>query len=165
MMKRKSHFVLPMLVLAAVLVMDSGCRQDRPKGFPKTYPCSVTLTQEGAPAAGIRVFFYAKGESCPWTIGGETDSGGVAKMKTHGRFDGVPEGTFSVVLEKTETEGGAVQNERNPLSREEMEESKSYTLVNSEYTKMETTPIEITVGGKTSETYEIGPAVRELMEE
>ena len=108
----KSFPVFLALTMAFLLTL-SGCHKNVPKGFPKIYPCKITLTQEGTPAEGVRVYLLSKGEKCPWSIGGVTDASGVAVLKTHGQYVGAPKGTFAIVLEKTETEGNAIQNERS----------------------------------------------------
>ncbi len=150
-------------VVMAFLLSLSRCHKDVPKGFPKIYPCKITLTHEGNPAEGVRVYLFSKGEKCPWAIAGVTDSNGVAVIKTHGQYVGAPKGTFAVVLEKTETEGNGILNELSPVSRDEVEAVKTYSLVGVDYTATETTPIEIQVNGKTEQAFEIGPKVRVLM--
>lgn len=160
----KTRIICFALIFSACLIATNGCsREKRPDGLPVLYPCTITLKQENSPAADVKISLYDGAVSNKWTVSGITDSSGVAKMQTHGQFAGAPSGVFKVVLSKTASEGGLDGDETQPVKKRQ--ETRIYTLVDSKYSREETTPLEVNIGSKpVSESYEIGPAVRELVE-
>ena len=137
--------------LAASLV---GCSKPRPDGLPSLVPCSVTITQDSQPLEGATVAFES--DDMRWAIGGSTDANGEAKMFTHGTYPGAPEGTYKVTVVKqvVEADGSAETASSTPSA-------KAYNLVDAQFFKPDTTPLEITVKGKTKEAFDVGAAVRE----
>ena len=142
-----------------------GCGGDeRPPGFPKLYPVSLQVLQEGAPLADAAVSLRISDNSMTWSIGGRTDEQGIAVLWTHGRFRGAPEGAFKVSLEKVVNEGEDEMLEA--LNREDLAAAarirvESNSFVKEEYNSFGTTPIEIEITPR-SRMIEIdaGPAVK-----
>ena len=153
----KSIHTTVLLFLAAALF--SGCSpSDRPEGLPTLYPCEITVIQDGAPLAGANVTFMG---DQPWAVGGGTDDKGVARIFTHGKFEGAPIGTYSVLISKTILEGG-------PTPEQLADPNYSggggtmYRTVERKFGVQASTPLSIKiVAGKNSETFDIGKAVRE----
>ena len=103
-MRAKILFLLP---LAALLF--GGCGPSLPPGARPTKPTKVTVNYKGAPVEGATVTFVNQvGDAA--AAYGRTDPQGVAKMST--RFgavevDGAVLGQHKVMVEKTESVGGA----------------------------------------------------------
>lgn len=154
---KKTFIHVSLFLLLSVLA--TGCRHvPKPKDFPPVYPCSIAVTQEGKPLADAEVLLFSKDESCRWAVAGTTDSAGVARLRTHGRFVGVPEGTFVVTVIKTDTdpyEPG--EDRRKPIN--------VYTYVGKQYTHISTSPLEIKIEKrKNNATFDLGPGGRVLFE-
>lgn len=85
----------------------TGCGEKAPKGFPKTLPFTVKVT-DGSKAivdANVRFVRQDTGNAGEpnWTVSGKTDASGVATMQTvSGSYaaKGVPEGAYKVVMDK-----------------------------------------------------------------
>ncbi len=151
-MRTFSFRVVATLALLAISVC--GCSKPHPDGLPKLVPCSVTIVQESKPLEGATVSFESN--DLQWSVGGTTDANGVAKMYTHGQYQGVPEGTYkvTVVKQKIEWDGGTE-------SASSAASGQAYNYVDLQYNTSETTPLEITVEGKTSESFDVGSAIKE----
>jgi hypothetical protein len=133
----------------------TGCNfgPAKPDGFPRTlYPCTLTILSNGEPLKGAQVRLFITDESEKnWASGGTTDDGGVVNVYTYGKWEGLPKGTFKVTVEKTISEG--------PEGRE-----VSYSLIDEKYNEQKTTPFELEVSGKTSQTFDVGAAVKKRVE-
>ena len=152
----------PPVLLGLLLIccsISTGCNQARrPNNLPKLYPCSITITQDGQPASDVLVSLYD--QSGQWAISGKTGEDGIAQIKTHGQFSGAPSGEYVVLLDKSETEGGRDFAATGGSS----DEIRVYSYVDPQYRMQETSPLKISVTGKsTNETFEIGPAERVLI--
>ena len=142
-----------------------GCGgKPRPDGLPPTYPLAVKVLQEGVPLADATVSLVNADSPIQWAVGGVTNAEGVAKMWTHGTYDGAPEGNFSVVILKTVFEG--MEEYNAALAREDTGAARRiqvnmFQLVEDVYTSSRTTPIKVEVTKRTK-TLEVdaGPAVR-----
>lgn len=135
--------------------------------MPKLFPCTITLVEEGKPAAGIEIFLYSKGEKIPWSINGITDDNGKAVLRSHGKFRGVARGTYSVVLSKRVEENPSQQEAATDDIYQNVVNKKPiqvFSLVDLKYTQKETTSLEITVEKRTDQKFELGPPVRSLLE-
>jgi len=148
---------------ALVLVLPGCGGEQRPPGFPRLYPVSIKVTQEGTPLADATVSLRISDDSMTWSIGGRTDDQGVATLWTHGKFRGAPVGTFKVALDKVANEGEdellqALEREDGTAARIQV---NSFSFVPAEYNSVETTPIEIEITSR-SRMIEVdaGPAVR-----
>ncbi|MDR0608658.1 MAG: hypothetical protein LBG58_00935 [Planctomycetaceae bacterium] len=146
-MKIKIGFVFPVIVL----FIFTGCRfkPATPSGFPKKlYPCEVTILQAGTPLQGARVTLFHQDENQKnWGVSGITDTKGVVSFYTYGKWEGAPEGTFKVTVVKRFVEG--------PENKE-----ITYTLIDEKFAEPETTPIELEIKGETTQTFDIGAAIK-----
>ncbi|MGL4942639.1 MAG: carboxypeptidase regulatory-like domain-containing protein [Thermoguttaceae bacterium] len=138
---------LPLVCFMPVI----GCGQKYPDGFPKLYPISLTVTQEGKPLAGATVVLSSPESTLQWTIGGVTDERGVAPLWTHGQYKGAPVGRFKVTISKVVNEGEAEYIAA--LDREDTAAAakivvKSYSCVEPQYGDVATTPLEVTLSAK-----------------
>jgi hypothetical protein len=159
-----------LIVVALVLCAFSGCsKEQRPAGLPALYSCQITITQGEQPLEGALVQLIPESGPSQWTMSGKTGSNGAAKITTHAKFAGAPEGTFKVLVSKTEaapskyptpadnapTEDwtawrSAIMSEQCPLIR----------YVKPEYDNANTTPHSMTiVKGKNKATFDVGEAV------
>ena len=144
--------------LTVPLVALFGCSpSDRPEGLPTLYPCEITVIQEGVPLAGANVTFIG---DQPWAIGGGTDDKGVARIFTHGKFEGAPVGTYSVLITKTVLEGAPTPEERDNPSYTGGG-GTMYSTVDRKFGVLDTTPFTIEIiAGKNSQTFDVEKAVR-----
>ena len=149
-----------LLVLAA-----AGCGgPKKPDGLPALYPLTIHVTQEGKPLADATVSLVTPDGSMKWVVGGVTNADGNAKMVTHGKFDGAPEGNFSVMILKTINEGvdeyNAAMTQGDTAAAKKIEVNM-WQLVGDDYTLPKTTPIKVDVK-KNTKLLEVdaGPAVK-----
>ena len=165
-----------MLLLATVtvgllgaVVFTGGCsKQKRPDGMPPLHPCTIVITQDGQPLEGASVRLYSS--NVLFLVSGTTDSSGTAVIRTHGEFPGAPEATYKVVVAKEEKE--YIESASVTAAREKAKEKGEvfeepnlpynfFSYVEDQYTKAETTPLEMTVTqGKNNQTFEAGKAGR-----
>ncbi len=146
--------LIPLIILALCL---SGCATSsmpKPEGFPDLASCVITVTQDGAPLAGAHVALVPSDGGKDWMAVGETDASGKAVISTYGQAQGAPLGKYKVVI---------TQAEVDEASSDVPEQRKSYSFIELQYTKPESTPHEITVEGKTTGTFDVGKKVRELV--
>ncbi len=156
----KNHLLF-LFVLALLL---PGCGPDVPDGFPKLYPVSIKVLQEGKPLDDAAVLLRIADGSMTWSVGGKTDTKGLAVLWTHGKYKGAPVGKFKVVLQKVFNEGEKEMNEavdRGDYATANKIQVKSFSYVRDEYTSVATTPVEVDISRK-SRVIEVdaGPAVR-----
>ena len=82
------------------VLLTSGCApSNRPPGLPRLYPATITITQKGKPLSDVSIRLVPETPS-EWSVSGTTNASGTAKLVTYGQFDGVPEGSYTVVLSK-----------------------------------------------------------------
>jgi hypothetical protein len=139
--------LFPLIVLFVLTGCDFGSA--KPEGFPKKlYPCEVTILQDGIPLLGARVSLSHQDENQKnWGVSGITDTEGVVQFYTYGKWKGAPEGTFKVTVAKYLVEG--------PDNKE-----ITYTLIDEKFAEPETTPIQLEVKGKTTQTFDVGVAIK-----
>lgn len=155
---------LILLATLGVAVAVLGCSSSsRPDGMPVLHPCSLTITQGNTPLEGVSVYLHHPTISKQWSISGTTNATGVAVMQTHGRFPGVPAGTFKVVVAKNESEGG-FEGDGIETPRVDEGPQKIYSLIEEKYLKEETTPHQLDVNSKTSRSFDVGAPVRVLLQ-
>lgn len=135
----------------------AGCTRSlgpKPDGLPSLVPITLTVTQDAQPLADAKVAFIPADGAKNWFTGGTTDSNGQIVAHTYGTHKGSPLGKFKVIVTKeVQEESGTEVNAINP---------KTFSLVESQYGQVTTTPLEIEVV-KSSKTFtvDVGKAVRE----
>lgn len=150
------HFPL-LFVFCTLSIVIAGCGPALPDGMPKLYPTTLTFTQEGKPLAEASVVLIPQFD-CPWMVGGLTDANGQVPLKTHGKYDGAPAGKFKICVTKTVSEG-ELPSMDSSQARVAM---TFYEAVELQYSKAETTPLEIDIEPKQTEekTFDVGKAVK-----
>ena len=161
---------------ALSLVFLVGCTASSPKpdGFPATVSCVLTITQEGSPLADAMVSLIPSDGAKDWLFSAATDASGNARIFTYGRQEGAPKGKYKVVITKMETDQSrftppADESDTAAMDRYMQstanEKLNSYTLVESIYTSAATTTLELEITGKTTQTFDVGKKVREVLPE
>jgi len=149
----------PFSICPVVLcLVVAGCGgEPKPDGFPKLYPVSLKFIQEGEPCADTLVFLFPQ-EKSKWSSGGVTNSDGVAVLRTHGKFVGVPAGKYKLTVQKYETVSKGSQNSElgAPIKIE------VYDIIDANYRDPDKTPLEIeVVSGKNKfEPFDLGKKIR-----
>ena len=144
------------LLLIGIVACSFGCSRGpkRPDGLPQLYPTEITVNSESGPVDEAIVTLYpADGSRSQWTSGARTNAQGVARIKTHGQFDGAPEGKYKVVVKKTVTEGDApppmgIDAESQRVYEEYMRsgnKQKIFSVVNSQFESAKSTTLETEV--------------------
>jgi hypothetical protein len=159
---------LSILFFCASIPLFIGCGGvEKPAGMPDLHPTSLTFTQGGPPLAGASVTLIAQdAANSQWSIGGPTDSRGVLNVHTQG-FKGAPEGSYKIVVTKTESEGSAdvavvESSDTGGPAPAASGSAKSFYLVDKKYRSAGTTDLTLEVkSGKNAETFDLGTAVRE----
>ena len=154
---------ITLAALACMFLLTACNGEKRPAGIPQQFPTTVVVKQEGKPLDKATVTFYAVEENSPnaaWAIVGTTDATGSAQMAVNGKYKGSPAGKFKVTIIKTETEkpveippgpDPAVDPKGYGEWRikykvdQDVPPLKSWTFVDSKYTRVETTPLEVEV--------------------
>jgi hypothetical protein len=98
------HLVLCLLSVSLLLAGctgDTGSKDRRP-----TKKVTVTVLYKGSPVEGATVTFISQEAGAPPAFG-KTDKDGKAKMKTYVEGDGAVLGQHKVLIDKSETVGGA----------------------------------------------------------
>ena len=151
----------------ALIAIGCNSGQKLPVGMPSLKPCVLTFTQDGVPLEGAIISLYPASGSQQWTLGGKTDATGKAVIFTNGLYEGVPEGSYKVVVSKKESEQsqfGPALNSDDPgydewIQKVSSEQLASYSLVEKQYTNVNSTTLEIVIPGETS-TFDVGKAVK-----
>ena len=150
--------IFPFLI-AVWICAFSGCGEKRPDGMPKLYPTVLLVKEGGTPLPDVFVTFYNEDGSLPrWNIGGVTDANGILKLNTYGKYSGVPEGKFKVVLSKLgevppAPEFGAYESadkyqEAVTQYERSLRDNPPKQLIPEEYTAVTSTPLIAEVPGK-----------------
>ena len=146
------------IILSLVALLLTGCGgEPRPAGMPKLYPVSITVLQEGTPLAGATVTLVSETpELARWGPMGVTDANGVAIMRTNGRYEGAPLGTFKIVVSKMEREPHPNPEWAN-LPREDPNSQKydaielrlkAFNYIEPQYSSIADTPLVIEITAK-----------------
>lgn len=144
----------PILVISMVFV--PGCTsQLKPDDLPKLYSVKIRITQENKPVPGTQVSLVPLDPSSKWGAGGVTEADGYASPNTHGVYKGVAAGAYKVVVSRTWTDYSVTERKGG-----ETVINPCYDLIDPEYGKPETTPLEITIEGKFQESFEVGPEIK-----
>jgi len=156
--------------LAASLALLAGCSGPlKPDGFPDTFPTVITITQEGEPLAKATVKLVPADGARDWMTSAMTDESGQAVIFTYGRFAGAPKGVFKVVVTKTESDVSRYNPPDDTTDEHAMaiynrnvmnERLNDYTLVEAVYDSPDTTPLELEIKGRTTQTFDVGKKAR-----
>ena len=153
------QYSLRQIVFAALALplFVCGCSgPSKPDGLPDRVPLEITLTQDGKPLQEATVQLVSP--DVPWSITGNTDAHGTAKMVTHGQFAGVPPGPYKVVVIKRDVES-------TPTGDRKTQTLKIYSLVDPKLSDRQTTTLELMVEkGKKTTTLELGASDRVLLD-
>ena len=165
----RSKKMLGALASLCFLGVLCGCAGEKtPPDMPKLQSTIITITQEGKPLEGANVQLVKKDDlNYKWLCGGTTTADGKCVVKTLGKYNGVPEGDFTVLVYKTVvTESETRKNVEQPRepkeaqewARKVAEEEKSFEYVDPKYKKYDTSDLTITIkAGKNEQTFEVGP--------
>ena len=143
------------LVLCLVFIGCGG--EPRPDGLPPLHPTVVQFTQGGEPIEGASVQLVSETDG-RWPVGGATDASGSVTLQTYGRYPGVPEGRYKVLVLKTERERVGPE----PQSMFEPRIENVYDLVDPIYSTPETTPltVEVQSGRNSLGPFDLGERIR-----
>jgi len=149
-------------LVAFVLVLPGCSGESKPDGFPKLYPVALTFVQEGEPLEGAAVILVPQSDS-KWASGGFTDAKGIAVLKTHGKFAGVPAGAYKVRVQKQET--GEVPTSIDSTGLTTYGTASSYDVVHPDYFLPDKTPlaIEVVEGKNNFEPFDLGKKARTIV--
>ena len=129
--------------------------------MPELIPCEVTVKLDDSPLPGatIRLLSASSPSSKKtWSVSGTTDASGVAKMQTYGEYIGVPEGEYTVLISKSQTDD--VPRDAMSGGNIRMDRSRPQILVDPSFANPAKTKLRLTVSGKgpVKETFEVtGP--------
>jgi len=145
----KQIFPLSALTLTCCLLLSAGCGggREKPKDLPPLHPGTLTFEQEGVPLGDAHIILHSDSK---WAVSGRTNEKGEVKLVTGGFYDGVPEGTYKIIVRKSvvvedETTGNTIRRTN---------------VVAPQFTQANTTPLEIEiVKGRNSQTFDLGKAV------
>ncbi len=162
-----------LLLIALVAVVGCG-GQKKPADLPELYPCKITVIQDGKPLEGASVILNDPSGSSRFVMASITDAKGVATLKTDGKYAGVPEGKYKVLISKAfipESDPNDVPPE-DPEARKEYDKrmaelnAQQADTVELQYKRPMTTPLEIEVTSAGAElTADVGEKVNILFSE
>ena len=85
-------------------LLFTGCGPKRPEGFPRPFPCKITVKNGGQPVEGAQVvLFNSADRQSQAVVAGTTDANGVAEIFTslsNYKESGAPTGEYSVMIKK-----------------------------------------------------------------
>ncbi|MDR1483708.1 MAG: hypothetical protein LBT09_02675 [Planctomycetaceae bacterium] len=157
---------------AIALIAFSGCGEKLPPDLPKLHSTILTVVQEGKPLDDASVQLIPKGFDSKWSANGVTDKSGKVEFYTHGKYKGVAEGTYRVVVQKTFTEEPKYAGQVHPpegVSYEKWQQMlasdkpQSYNLVDLKFGSRDSSPLEIVVDpdSKKERSIDVGKSIRE----
>ena len=162
----RREFVWSCAAFAGMTCLPGCGTVERPEGMPELVPVKLTITQGGQPLAGANVRLFTKDLSLKWAVGGITDDRGVATMRTHGQFEGAPEGEYVVLVQKTEIQGGEDLGPEPTDPVEKMKwndqrnaSSKEFNLVDPKFGDVKSCDLTVKVAGATEANFDVGEAV------
>lgn len=151
----------PKAITLAVLILGIGCSSepDRPANMPELHPVTLTVVQGGTPVDLASIRLIPDLHSSPWYSGGSTDESGVVEVRTHGKYLGVPEGTYRVTvtkIEMPETQTGSLSD-----INQSPKQDSTYDLVDPQFTNPTKTPLRLEVApGTNAKEFDLGAPVR-----
>jgi hypothetical protein len=142
-----------------ILNLLTGCSSPKPDGMPQLYPVEVTVIGEGRPIADVMVTLMPIDSNSRWASGGETNTLGVAVLKTQGVYAGAATGKYKVCISKIEIDPIV------PVGPDETPPPvNSYHLIDPKFFNIETAQeVEVTAK-KNTWTINVGKPVRKLIE-
>ena len=126
-----------------------------PDGMPKLSSCVITVQSDGQPLEGVVVAFHHSDPAFRWAPGATTNAAGKAVMVTHGQYFGVVDGDYVITVSKMERE--SFDPAKPPR------EIKVYTLIDAQFSNPKTSPLKISVAGKTAQTVDVGKGIKEIL--
>ncbi|MDR1383640.1 MAG: hypothetical protein LBJ67_07325 [Planctomycetaceae bacterium] len=117
-----------LMIVGCLASLSFGC-SDAPKGFPKVVSCKITVVQGTKPLNEVDVILLPSSPMNSTMFFGKTDQSGHCQVATtfaNYRKNGVPKGTYKVVLDKrpeielTQTEEHACCAESHSMSRDSL---------------------------------------------
>ena len=155
-----NHFHFLLFCSAVFCLVLAGCSgEPKPDGLPKLYPVSLSFTQEGEPVKDASVRLVAVSESqTNWSVGGSTNATGTAALKTYGKYPGVPEGKYKIVISKYEREQIG-----NAASMYDAHGENTYDLIDPSFSSPQTTSLTVDVepGKKSYDPIDLGKKIRQ----
>lgn len=138
------------VLLLLTAAFTSGCGESLPKGMPRLYPASLTVTQEGQPLEGAIVQLVSEATAdSPWGAGGTTDASGKVNLHTNGKYKGVPLGKYKVTISKMVTDPHPHPELKDgPEFRKYLailKTLKTYRVVELQYSVITQTPLTIEI--------------------
>jgi hypothetical protein len=139
-------------------------------GIPQRYPVNVTITQDGKPLTDAQVILINIDPASNWSGGGNTDKNGVVRLRTLGQFDGIPEGTYKVIVSKIEYPTDIVIPSEIPYGdKEAMKEyhrlvkeyiNNTFLIVEQKFS-IDNSTIHVTISKENlNATLDVSPAIR-----
>jgi hypothetical protein len=150
-----------LFVLFFTVYLLTGCsKKPYPDGMPKLYSAQVTVVSNGQPVADAMVTLMPIDPNSRWASGGQTNTNGIAILKTQGVYSGAATGKYKVCISKTETDPTV------PVGPDETPpETNSYNLIDPKFGDIATAEeIEVSAGNN-SWKIDVGKPVRELIEQ
>ena len=157
LLHHKGLIIVSLIVIAAF----QGCEKtvkEKPAGLPELIPCEITVKLSGSPLPGASVRLLSTPPSKSWSVMGTTNASGVAKMQTYGDFNGAPEGDYTVLISKSQTDD--IPQDAMSGGNNRIERPQSKMIVDPAFANPTKTQLRLTVTGKgpIRETFEVtGP--------
>ena len=152
-----------------VVIVSVSCNR-RPAGMPETFPCKITVLNNGVPMPECDVRLHRSDGNGSLSIMADTDTSGVAVIRTrfaHYTATGSPEGVFKVTIAEKQIQlpPDGVDVSKTPMSWDEQaayfakrkEEAEKYRIVPVHLTAAATTPLEIKLekGGTSQWSFDV----------
>lgn len=160
-----------LIFLSVSVLFFIGCGERLPDGMPPLTPCELTILQENVPLKGATVSLLPEEGLAKWNLVGITNDFGVVKILANGKYNGVPQGKYKVVVMKIESEKGtgpAIPMPGEPgydeavAALDKIPPAKRFTLVEKMYSNPTATPLTLDIPGRgpVKQNIEVGKAVR-----
>jgi len=128
--------------------------------LPPLYPCTVSVTQDGAPLEGAYVELVSQ-DAQKYRPSAAADASGKATLLTYG-FPGAPAGKYKITVRKTIEDD--IVYRIDEYGEQSVASSNRYELVDDRYHDAKQTPHEIEITSKKVDiTIDVGAAVRKKM--
>ncbi|HBT78069.1 MAG TPA: hypothetical protein DEB39_14365 [Planctomycetaceae bacterium] len=137
--------------------------------MPRLYSCEITVLAEGKPLENATIAFHKNDVTAfKWVVTSLTNASGKARMVTQGRYSGVPEGEYVITVTKLERDRKTPSVEITPdnLTQYAIKSATVdvYTWVDPVYREKDTTPLKITIDGKSLDRqFDVGKSERKFL--